>query len=314
MAKTDDLTDFLPLFLAECREHLAVLVATELRLAHAPGDRDAAAAAARVARTVAGMADTMGFPRTASLGRALEAAVGHVAGAFGPDALAALEGCREALAGSLAAIAEGGRERLEPAALIARLASLVRAPVPAQPEHVTAAAEPVHASPAARADEGERSVAALLVEAGGAPLGLPLDRVERALSLDREVVRSVVGGRVLVLRGESLPLLDLAGTVGYAPSGSARRAVVVRAGGRSVAVAVDRLVGQRELAARPLPAATHGAALSAAAVLEDGRIALLVDCDALAGGVRSATNDDLQPPAPRGDAGAPPLELAALAH
>jgi two-component system chemotaxis sensor kinase CheA len=42
-------------------------------------------------------------------------------------------------------------------------------------------------------------------------------------------------------------------------------------------------VGQRELVTRPLPPeVADGAALSGAAVMSDGQIALIVDCDAVA--------------------------------
>jgi two-component system, chemotaxis family, sensor kinase CheA len=45
---------------------------------------------------------------------------------------------------------------------------------------------------------------------------------------------------------------------------------------------VSRLVGQRELVTRPLPSELgDGSGLSGAAVLSDGRIALIVDCDAV---------------------------------
>jgi two-component system chemotaxis sensor kinase CheA len=41
-------------------------------------------------------------------------------------------------------------------------------------------------------------------------------------------------------------------------------------------------VGQRELVTRPLPSGVAGsAAVSGGAVLSDGRIALIVDCDAV---------------------------------
>jgi two-component system chemotaxis sensor kinase CheA len=59
-------------------------------------------------------------------------------------------------------------------------------------------------------------------------------------------------------------------------------AVVVHGSDRRVALAVSRLVGQRELVTRPLPSdLADGAPLSGAAVLSNGAIALLVDCDAL---------------------------------
>jgi two-component system chemotaxis sensor kinase CheA len=125
-------------------------------------------------------------------------------------------------------------------------------------------------------------MAALLVEAGGQPYAIPLDRVERTLRLADQTVRSVAGRRMLVLRDGVLPLLDGASALGALPADGADHAVIVRGQDRRLALAVTRLVGQRELVTRPLPAAVAGsAAVSGGAVLSDGRIALIVDCDAV---------------------------------
>ena len=57
-------------------------------------------------------------------------------------------------------------------------------------------------------------------------------------------------------------------------------AVVVRSREKSVGLIVGRLIGQQELVTRPLPAVVEGtAAVSGGAVLGDGQIALIVDCD-----------------------------------
>jgi two-component system chemotaxis sensor kinase CheA len=56
----------------------------------------------------------------------------------------------------------------------------------------------------------------------------------------------------------------------------------VRGGGDRFAITVSRMIGQHELVTRPLPPeVSDGAALSGAAVLSDGQIALIVDCDAV---------------------------------
>ena len=71
---------------------------------------------------------------------------------------------------------------------------------------------------------------------------------------------------------------------------------------RRLALAVERLVGQRELVTRPLPAEVgDGAALSGGAVLSNGEIALIVDCDALADACtrRSQRRPPNCPPRPR---------------
>ncbi len=128
-------------------------------------------------------------------------------------------------------------------------------------------------------------MAALLVEAEGVPFAIPLDRVERTLRLEDHAVRSVAGSRMLVLRDGVLPLIDageaLAGRI--VPSGEAHdHAVIVRGRDRRLALAVGTLVGQRELVTRPLPPeVSDRAAVSGGAVLSNGEIALIVDCDAL---------------------------------
>jgi two-component system chemotaxis sensor kinase CheA len=124
---------------------------------------------------------------------------------------------------------------------------------------------------------------ALLVESGGTPLAVPLERVERTLNLAHQVVRSVTGQRMLVLSDGVLPLLDLAHSLGYPASDGGSYIVIVRSEERRLALVVDRLVGQRELVTRPLPPEVGGGlALSGGAVLADGSIALIVDCDELA--------------------------------
>ena len=61
-------------------------------------------------------------------------------------------------------------------------------------------------------------------------------------------------------------------------------AVIVRAGEQRLAVAVNHRIGQRELVTRALPPELENtAAVSGGAVLSDGNIALIVDCDALIG-------------------------------
>ena len=128
---------------------------------------------------------------------------------------------------------------------------------------------------------------ALLVEVGDRPYAIALDRVERSLSLGRATVRSVAGSQMLVLRDGVLPIVDARAALGSPEQDGGRapaadHAVIVRAGERRIVLAVSRLVGQQELVTRPLPAAAASSAVSAAAVLADGTIALLVDCDALA--------------------------------
>jgi two-component system, chemotaxis family, sensor kinase CheA len=128
-------------------------------------------------------------------------------------------------------------------------------------------------------------MSALLVEANGLPFAIPLDRVERTLLLSDHTIRSVAGRRMLVMRDDVLPIVDGSEALGHGPSGDgATHVVIVRAGEQRLAVAVNHLIGQRELVTRALPPELENtAAVSGGAVLSDGNIALIVDCDALIG-------------------------------
>jgi two-component system, chemotaxis family, sensor kinase CheA len=125
-------------------------------------------------------------------------------------------------------------------------------------------------------------MAALLVEADGRAFAIPLDRIERTVRLADHTVRSVAGSRMLVMRDGVLPIVDASERFGGPAAPDAEYAVVVRGATGSLAVTVGTLFGQRELVTRPLPPeVAENSALSGAAVMSDGQIALIVDCDAV---------------------------------
>ncbi len=128
-------------------------------------------------------------------------------------------------------------------------------------------------------------VSGLHVDIAGAPYAIPLDRVERTLRLAEQTVRSVAGRRMLVLDDGVLALMEGAEVFGRRsqhPATHHEFVVIVRAQDQRLAVSVDDLIGQRELVTRPLPpVVSSGEPVSGGAALADGRIALIVDCDAL---------------------------------
>jgi two-component system chemotaxis sensor kinase CheA len=125
-------------------------------------------------------------------------------------------------------------------------------------------------------------MAALIVEADNRPFAIPLDRIERTVRVADQAVRSVAGRRMLVLSDGVLPIVDASEHYGGPRNAEAEYAVVVRGNGDRFALTVSRMIGQHELVTRPLPPeVSDGAALSGAAVLSDGQIALIVDCDAV---------------------------------
>jgi two-component system, chemotaxis family, sensor kinase CheA len=128
-------------------------------------------------------------------------------------------------------------------------------------------------------------MAAMLVEIERRPFAVPIDRIERTVRFADHTVRSVAGARMLVMGDGVLPIIDGGTRLARVPTPDADHGVIVRTGDARVVLSVTRLVGQHELVTRPLPAeVAERAALSGGAVLADGQIALIVDCDALADG------------------------------
>jgi two-component system, chemotaxis family, sensor kinase CheA len=137
-------------------------------------------------------------------------------------------------------------------------------------------------------------VSALQVDVGGGPYAVPLNRVERTLRLSEQTVRSIAGRRMLVLDDGVLPLLEGAAVFGRSRTAEHDFVVIVRAQDQRLALAVDDLIGQRELVTRPLPpVVSSGEPVSGGAALADGRIALIVDCDALSARTRQSDGREL---------------------
>jgi two-component system chemotaxis sensor kinase CheA len=135
-------------------------------------------------------------------------------------------------------------------------------------------------------------MSALLVECDGKPYGIPLNRVERTMRLADQTVRSAAGRRMLVVGDEALPISHARDAFGHDDRLEATEethVVLLMSGDRRVALAVSKLVGQVELVTRPLPnGVAQNAAVSGAAVLSNGDIVLLADCDALLRGGRDS--------------------------
>ena len=128
----------------------------------------------------------------------------------------------------------------------------------------------------------------LLIERAGNVYGFPLASVEEALSLDETM--SLAGRPALELRGRSIPLGDLAELMGHSAQAPVPRApvVVLTASGKRMAVTCDVLLGEEEVVVKSLgPLLSPLSMYLGAAILGDGRIALLVDPAAL---VRTSTD------------------------
>ena len=125
----------------------------------------------------------------------------------------------------------------------------------------------------------------LLFERGGAVFGVPLAAVEEVVGVSQTA--TIQGHVSLNVRGRPLPVVDVAVMLGaQAPPLSSRpHALVIAVPGRRVGVVCDALLGEEEVVVKPLgPLLAGVGGYLGAAILGDGRVALLAEPSALARG------------------------------
>ncbi|MGZ8633462.1 MAG: Hpt domain-containing protein [Solirubrobacteraceae bacterium] len=130
-----DTSQYLPMFLAECREHLQELNLAVVRIEEQPDDRATVDKIFRIAHSLKGMSATMGFEGMAALTHQMEDVfelLRQRSGGLTRETVDVLLECLDALSAATDAIETDGAERLGPAPLIERLKGLVRDRTPVQ--------------------------------------------------------------------------------------------------------------------------------------------------------------------------------------
>jgi two-component system chemotaxis sensor kinase CheA len=129
-----------------------------------------------------------------------------------------------------------------------------------------------------------RILAGYLVRAGDLRAALPLERVRETFRpADDDLAGTGNGGTGVLRHGRVLPVLGLADALG-ARRGAQDRArvlVTVMCRRRTVALAVDEVLGVQQVVVRPLDGLDTGGRFTGAALLGDGAVALVLDPDAL---------------------------------
>lgn len=112
---------------------------------------------------------------------------------------------------------------------------------------------------------------------------LPLGWIRESLRLrSGDVVRPAGGAELYARRGEYLPLLRLPELFGQTADGSEPIVVVIEADGQKAGLLVDELLGQQQVVIKSLDTHCYKfEGISAATVLGDGRVALILDAAAL---------------------------------
>ena len=130
-------------------------------------------------------------------------------------------------------------------------------------------------------------VRALLARVADETYAIPLAHVSGTVELEPELVRTVKGREVLLVRDDVLPLLRLRALVGL-PEYERRsaidleQAVVIDLGDRRAGLVIDELTAQDEIVVKPYDAAREGLPFfGGATLLGDGRPSLIVDVSSL---------------------------------
>lgn len=108
--------------------------------------------------------------------------------------------------------------------------------------------------------------------------------METAL-VKKEDIFSAHNQPVIDFRGKVVPLVrlkDVFSVPNASDEGDAVAAVIVRKGEKLAALAVDSFIGQQEVVLKSLGNYLSSVfAISGATILGDGRVALIIDCNAL---------------------------------
>ena len=125
---------------------------------------------------------------------------------------------------------------------------------------------------------------ALLAQIGPQMFAVPQTGIREVIELDEAGIRKVEGGEVTPYRGMALPVVRLSSRLGLPAARTGRlHAFVIGTGAAAVALAVDRIVGQREIVVRStVDPLIRVAGVAGATDLGDGRVVLILDAGAIA--------------------------------
>ncbi len=203
-----DISDYLPMFLAEGREHLQTLNLSLVKIEQEPKDRETINDIFRVAHTLKGMSATMGFARMAALTHEMENVMEGMKTSehgLGRDALDALFGCLDVLESLVDEIEESGSEVSDPSDLVAKLKQIRTGEIAAEAA-LQGAAHETASSEVAEEDLSDANGPDAEVIASVEASGMVVARVDFVLAADVDMpgVRTYLAVRKAEEHGELL--------------------------------------------------------------------------------------------------------------
>jgi two-component system chemotaxis sensor kinase CheA len=118
------------------------------------------------------------------------------------------------------------------------------------------------------------------VQAGGQMFGVPLDYVQEAVRVPRESLSAVGAAQALVLRNQTIPVIELSTMVGDTISRKDTEATIVVAcfAGQRCGLEVDKVGERLDIILKPLDGLLAGTpGISGTTLRGDGRVLLVLD-------------------------------------
>lgn len=121
----------------------------------------------------------------------------------------------------------------------------------------------------------------MTVEAAGQVFGIPLEAVVETIRIPRAQVQAIGAARAFVLRDRTIPLCDLAQTLGVSSDTAERdeaTVVIAAVAGQLAGLEVDRLGERADVMLKPMDGILAGmSGIAGTTLLGDGRVLLVLD-------------------------------------
>jgi two-component system chemotaxis sensor kinase CheA len=126
---------------------------------------------------------------------------------------------------------------------------------------------------------------ALIVAVGNHRFAVPQSAVREVIEVEPEKLKAFQGNEVIAYRGGVLPIIRLARLFGLTEAyGRAFHAFIIGGGTGAAGIAVDRILGQREIVVRAISdPLIQVRGIAGATELGDGRVVLILDANGLVG-------------------------------
>ncbi len=127
-------------------------------------------------------------------------------------------------------------------------------------------------------------ITALMVEASGETYAIPTSAVQESIKINSSDFRNVRGGKVILLRGNVIPVVFLHEIVdlpSLSPDEQNFYTVIVDKNDQKIGIVVEKLLGQQEIVIKSLDESITTSVIAGATILGNGKIVLILDITAI---------------------------------